>query len=88
VRAGSAGPPDGAPGPRNTRRLTAPRPPRTDQAAYEWDRLSPDQQQAVLVTISDARSQLGLRPWRPLVIGFIGVVVLLACLGIFMLATR
>lgn len=49
---------------------------RTDPTMYEWDRLSPEQQQAVLDTIGSARQAKGGIQQKILLIGLLVIIAL------------
>jgi hypothetical protein len=57
--------------------------PRTDPTLYEWDRLTPEQQQSVLVTLG-ARASKTTSPRRPVIVGLL-VLVLVVAITAFLL---
>lgn len=59
---------------------------RTDPTLYEWDRLTPDQQQAVLDTIKGAKGYGRRSRGRPLVLGTLVILLLAALVTAFLLS--
>ena len=67
-------------GPRTLGRAPATRMARTDPTLYQWDRLSPEQQQAVLATIKAAGVRQGRRrsiPGRRVLLVLLAVAIML-----------
>lgn len=75
--------PDAKPAP-NAPRPAGPRGARTDPTLYEWDRLSPEQQQAVLVTLGVRGTQPRASRGRLLIAGVLLVLVVVVIAGAFM----
>jgi hypothetical protein len=61
--------------------MPAARPARTDPTLYEWDRLSPEQQQAVLETIGGARAADSRSMRRTMLVIALVIVLALALLA-------
>jgi hypothetical protein len=70
---------------RASRHMPAPRAARTDPTLYEWDRLTPEQQQAVLDTIGSAQGSGRRSLRRSLMLAGVVIVLLLALVVVFWL---